>query len=162
MRDKASLSCPISPASATPHSSPLPPVNSDVDQESIPDPPTVIPAEAGIHSSEIIAYISAIHPLPSPKYRTRGKRLRPGAGACLCFFLPLSLNGPKGEGDQGGEGSLLTHPSFPRSRESIPPEQSPTSQQSTRHSPVGVPLVGTLHATHLPPISTKLGGCTCA
>ena len=50
-----------------------------------------------------------------PQYQTRGKRLRHGAGACLCFFLPLSLKGPKslprvprgGEGDQGGEGSSV-------------------------------------------------------
>ena len=43
--------------------------------------------------------------IPSHQYQTRGMHLRQGAGASLCFSFPLSLKGPKGEGDQGGEGS---------------------------------------------------------
>jgi len=44
------------------------------------------------------------------------------------YFLPLSLIGPKGEGDKGGEG-------YPVGLGGIP-------------SAVGVPLVGTLPANH--------------
>ncbi len=32
---------------------------------------------------------------PSHQYQTRSIRPHPGAGVCLCFFLPLSLKGPK-------------------------------------------------------------------
>ena len=47
---------------------------------------------------------------PSHQYQTRGMHLRQGAGASLCSYLPLSLKGPKGEGDQGGEGSPFPAP----------------------------------------------------
>ena len=52
---------------------------------------------------------------PFPSTKTRGIGLRLGAGLCLCFFFPLSLEGPKGEGEEGGEGS----PS--RSQGTLPP-----------------------------------------
>ena len=44
--------------------------------------------------------------LPIPQYQTRGSSWRRRANCSLCFYLPLSLKGPKGEGDKGGEGSL--------------------------------------------------------
>ena len=44
---------------------------------------------------------------PPPSTKTRGMHLRLGVGACLCFYFPLFLEGPKIEGDKGGEGSLV-------------------------------------------------------
>ena len=43
--------------------------------------------------------------LPFSPVLNRGRGWRFSANLCLCSSLPLSLNGPKGEGDQGGEGS---------------------------------------------------------
>ena len=43
---------------------------------------------------------------PSHQYQTRGSSWRRRANCSLCFSLPLSLKGPKGEGDKGGEGSF--------------------------------------------------------
>ncbi len=45
------------------------------------------------------------HPLPFHQYQTRGSSWRRRANCSLCFSFPLSLKGPKGEGEQGGEGS---------------------------------------------------------
>ena len=57
------------------------------------------------------------HPLPFHQYQTRGRHLRQGAGASFCFYLLLSLKGPKGEGDQGGEGSPVGLGASPAPRE---------------------------------------------
>ena len=64
---------------------------------------------------------------PSHQHQTRGKHLHRSAGASPCFSFPLSLKGPKGEGDKGGEGSLPAPREIPRnpfSRRSIKPATS--------------------------------------
>ncbi len=84
----------------------------DPDRESIPGAgPLVLRLskyERGVAHTRLSRLASHPRPpyavLPSHQYQTRGIRPHPGAGVCLCFFLPLSLKGPKGEGDQGGEG----------------------------------------------------------
>ena len=108
----------------------------------------------------------ANHPSPSPslQYQTRGMHLRLGAGASLCSSLPLSLKGPEGEGDQGGEGSPVglegispQHDIFPLSRPSLNPP--PLPKPIPHLCVIPAPRAG-IHPSPLP--STKLEGCTCA
>ena len=78
--------------------------------------------------------------LPSPQYQTRGKRLRHGAGASLCFFLPLSLKGPKRacpeslEGERGIKGVRVPSPSLKQSKPCL------KSQNNQTPAPLPCPL----------------------
>ena len=77
-------------------------------------------------------------PFPHPQYRTRGRGWHFCANLCLCSSFPLSLKGPKGEGDQGGEGSpwgwgppaTREIPRNPFRRRSIKPATSSINVQS--------------------------------
>ena len=84
----------------------LPPPPSPTCPPVIPEESESIPPEQP-HPTPQLSLAPLRYSLSSTQYQTRGKRLRHGAGASLCFFLPLSLNGPEGEGEKGGEGSAL-------------------------------------------------------
>ena len=93
-----------------------------------PPPPTLSSRRWKVHRPVIPGPLPRLRPLRGGETPSGPRRpLREGLDCprLLCSEFPLSLKGPKGEGDKGGEGSPLGDPCSPSGRAKSPEKGKP-------------------------------------